>query len=74
MPPGETSLLLDVEGAGNINHIWIGIPDVLGYREVEPEGSNRDALQRLVLEMHWDGEDVPQRPRPARRVLRRDPC
>jgi hypothetical protein len=59
VPPGGTLPLLDVEGAGNINHIWIGIPDALGYREVEPEGSNRDVLQRLVLEMHWDGETSP---------------
>jgi hypothetical protein len=57
--PGETGPLLAVDGAGSVNHIWIGIPDASGYRQVEPEATNRDALQRLVLEMHWDGEESP---------------
>ena len=51
--------LLTAEGAGSINHIWIGIPDVAGYRGAQPESRNADALQRLVLEMRWDGEESP---------------
>ncbi len=59
MAPGETASLLSVDGAGSINHIWIGIPDVAGYRTAKPEDTNADGLQDLVLEMHWDGEEAP---------------
>ena len=56
---GQEASLLEADGAGSINHIWIGIPDVAGYRGAQPESRNADALQRLVLEMRWDGEDSP---------------
>ena len=56
---GEPTPLLEVDGAGSINHIWIGIPDALGYRLAKPEEGNADALQSLVLEMYWDGEETP---------------
>jgi Protein of unknown function (DUF2961) len=57
--PGETAELLAVDGAGSINHIWIGIPEVKGYRGAQPEDGHADLLNRLVLEMLWDGEDSP---------------
>jgi hypothetical protein len=57
--PGETAALLDAAGAGCINHIWIGVPDAAGYRNAKPESLGADALQRVVLEMRWDGEDDP---------------
>ena len=71
---GTIGFLLDAEGAGSVNHIWIGIPEASGYREART-GVQRTPtlLQRLVLEMRWDGEEVAERPRPARRVLRRHP-
>jgi hypothetical protein len=47
--PAQTASLLEAEGAGNINHIWIGIPDAVGYRSAQPESRNADALQRLIL-------------------------
>src|SRR4051794_37371502 len=57
--PGATAPLLVTDGAGSVNHIWIGIPDVAGYRTSLPESRNAEALQRLVLEMYWDGEESP---------------
>ncbi len=57
--PGESAQLLDTEGAGNINHIWIGVPEAAGYRMAKPESRNADVLQQVVLEMRWDGEDSP---------------
>jgi hypothetical protein len=57
--PGARAPLLAADGAGSVNHIWIGIPDVAGYRTSLPESRNAEALQRLVLEMYWDGEESP---------------
>ena len=39
VPPGETSLLLDAEGAGNVNHIWIGIPDARAIARSSPRAA-----------------------------------
>ena len=57
--PGQSASLLSAEGAGSVNHIWIGILDVAGYRGAKPESRDADALQRLVLEMRWDDEESP---------------
>jgi len=48
MAPGETKVLLDFEGAGIVNRIWITV-------------SQRSpvALRSLRLEMTWDGADRP---------------
>lgn len=45
---GETKTLLDVEGPGIVNRIWMTISD----------RSNR-ALRGLVIRMYWDGEAKP---------------
>jgi len=45
VPAGQTATLMDVDGPGAIQHIWI---------TVDP-GSWRD----LILRMYWDGEDDP---------------
>lgn len=49
--PGETALLMDVEGIGVIQHIWITVTD-----RTPAEGF---VLRDLVLRMYWDGEEVP---------------
>ncbi len=45
LPPGETTLLMDVAGPGVIQHIWITV-DARFYRD-------------LILRIYWDGETVP---------------
>lgn len=46
--PGETLTLAEIDGAGCINHIWFTV-------------SHEDVLwpRKMVLRMHWDGEDTP---------------
>ena len=46
--PGETFTLMDVNGPGEITHIWITINDREQYH-----------LKRIVLRMYWDGEATP---------------
>ncbi len=46
--PGATWTLMDVDGPGQISHIWITIADREKY-----------FLKRLVLRMYWDGEATP---------------
>jgi hypothetical protein len=45
LAPGEKAVLLDVEGAGCVTHIW------MTAGTLEP-----DFLRKLVLRMYWDGE------------------
>lgn len=49
--PGETVSLMDVRGAGVIQHIWMTVADTT------PAG--RFLLRDLVLRMYWDGEETP---------------
>lgn len=51
VPSGETKTLADIEGTGEIRHIWLTLPD-------STEGSDY-VLRDLVLRMYWDGEDEP---------------
>jgi hypothetical protein len=44
----ETAVLLDVEGAGCVTHIWM-----------TPASIEADYLRKLVLRMYWDGEPEP---------------
>jgi hypothetical protein len=46
--PGDTLTVLDVNGPGEIAHIWFTIADGEPY-----------ALKRIVLRMYWDGETDP---------------
>ena len=48
---GETVTLMDVEGAGIIQHIWVTIADET------PHG--KFVLRDVVLRMYWDGEKTP---------------
>ncbi len=48
VPPGETAVIADIEGAGAIKHIWL---TTRCYAE--------KYLRKLVLEMYWDGEENP---------------
>ncbi|HIJ64686.1 MAG TPA: DUF2961 domain-containing protein [Candidatus Hydrogenedentes bacterium] len=46
--PGETHVMLDVDGPGTITHIYMTLvhPDPLDYRDT-------------VIRMYWDGEETP---------------
>ncbi|HXJ96174.1 MAG TPA: glycoside hydrolase family 172 protein [Terriglobia bacterium] len=48
LAPGGTLTLLDVEGPGEVTHVWMTIAS----RE-------RFHLKKLVLRMYWDGESTP---------------
>ena len=50
--PGQTVTLMDVEGCGEIRHIWATV-DVM-TTQAEPF-----VLCDLVLRMYWDGEETP---------------
>lgn len=45
LPAGVTTTLMDVDGPGCIQHIWITV--------------NPDAYRDLILRMYWDGERQP---------------
>ncbi|MDA0196329.1 MAG: DUF2961 domain-containing protein [Bacteroidetes bacterium] len=48
VPAGETIQLLDINGPGIINRMWITIND-----------RSREMLRGLVINMYWDGETKP---------------
>lgn len=48
LPPGKTLVLLDANGPGEVEHIWMTLND--------PE---RFHLKKLVLKMYWDNEKSP---------------
>jgi Protein of unknown function (DUF2961) len=48
VPPGETFVMADIQGAGRIEHIWM---TTRCYSE--------KYLRKLVLETFWDGEENP---------------
>jgi hypothetical protein len=45
VPAGATATIMDVDGPGVIQHIWITV--------------NPDAFRDLILRMYWDGEETP---------------
>lgn len=49
--PGETVTLMDIEGAGMIQHIWMTVADET------PKG--KFVLRDVVLRMYWDNEEEP---------------
>jgi len=46
--PGQTLTVLDVDGPGEVSHIWFTLDDSESY-----------FLKRIVLRMYWDGESTP---------------
>lgn len=48
LDPGQTLVLMDANGPGEISHIWITI-----------SSGERYHLKKLVLRMYWDGEETP---------------
>lgn len=48
LTPGQTMAVLDVDGPGEISHIWFTLNDNEPF-----------FLKRLVLRMYWDGEATP---------------
>ena len=57
LEPGAQATLLEASGAGCVTHLWITV----GPDGDLPTGSReeREMLRRLVLLMHWDGEQSP---------------
>lgn len=49
--PGETVDLMNIDGAGVIQHIWVTVDDTT------PNG--RFVLRDVVLRMYWDNEETP---------------
>ncbi len=50
--PGECVTLGEIEGCGEIRHIWMTVTDRASLR-------NPFVLRDLVLRMYWDGEESP---------------
>lgn len=50
LPPGATHVLMDVKGAGRINHIWFTVSRFI---------NNQTFLRDLVLRMYWEDSPVP---------------
>jgi len=46
--PGDSAVLLDLEGSGVIRRLWITVAS-----------RDPDYLRRIALKMYWDGEDSP---------------
>ncbi|WP_020497844.1 glycoside hydrolase family 172 protein [Sciscionella marina] len=56
--PGQTEVIADIPGAGNVNHIWMTTRTMtLPY--MNPAHPEPDFLRRLVLRAFWDGEQHP---------------
>lgn len=56
VPPGETHVLMDVEGPGVITHLW------LTFLGPEPHPWAKDGSanhQEMLLRIYWDGSDTP---------------
>jgi hypothetical protein len=53
LEPGQTVTLADIEGAGNICHIWVTVATEGGLM------AETDYLRKLVLRAFWDGEKHP---------------
>lgn len=56
IPPGETLVLADIQGAGAIQHIWLTFP-VPEPSWLGKEGNPHHG--ELVLRMYWDGSEKP---------------
>ena len=53
--PGQTATLVNILGAGCVNHLWITVATELpALLTSEP-----DFLRKLLLKMYWDGEEEP---------------
>lgn len=50
--PGETAVLMDIEGCGVIQHIWVTVTD-------KTSEANCFVLTDLILRIYWDGEETP---------------
>lgn len=48
IPPGATLTVFDVNGPGEITHLWFTMDDAENY-----------ALKRVVLRMYWDNDHTP---------------
>ncbi len=53
--PGQTATLVNILGAGCVNHVWITVATELpALLTSEP-----DFLRKMLLKMYWDGEEEP---------------
>lgn len=51
IPEGETETIAEIDGPGEIRHIWLTLPDSTDAGDY--------VLRDLVLRMYWDGENEP---------------
>jgi hypothetical protein len=56
VPPGNTKVLMDVEGPGVITHIWMTF---LGPEPQEWAKNGSANHQEMLLRMYWDGQERP---------------
>ncbi|MBN2212522.1 MAG: DUF2961 domain-containing protein [Sedimentisphaerales bacterium] len=49
-PPGQTHIMLDIDGPGQINHIWMTYAAFAGHRTL---------LRDLVIRMFWENSETP---------------
>lgn len=48
--PGDTHVMLETDGPGQVNHIWMTVARFPGHIPV---------MRDLVIRMYWEGSDVP---------------
>ncbi|REE57578.1 Protein of unknown function (DUF2961) [Paenibacillus taihuensis] len=56
IPGGETSVIMDVKGAGSIRHIWCTL---FAAEEGITPSDEQHVLRKLIIRMYWDGETEP---------------
>ncbi len=54
LPPGQTVVLADIQGAGSIKHIWITAPP-----PGRPYKAGPNLWRDVVIRMYWDGSKTP---------------
>ncbi len=56
VPPGQTHVLMDVEGPGLITHIWLTFLGPEAHPWAKDGSANH---QEMLLRIYWDGSDRP---------------
>jgi hypothetical protein len=56
VPPGETHVVMDVQGPGAITHMWFTFLEPAPKRGNRPGQANH---QEILLRIYWDGDEKP---------------
>jgi hypothetical protein len=56
VPPGETHVVMDVQGPGAIMHMWFTFVEPAPKRGNRPGQANH---QEILLRIYWDGDEKP---------------